>query len=119
MKTFIYVTGKKYDGMMGRCYRPTDRSYHRYGERGIKVCSEWIKDINSFRQWVELELQELGISKDEFVANPRQFQLDRINTDSDYTPGNCRLASPQLNGRNKSGLLKQVVSAEGEIIELG
>lgn len=46
---FNYLAGKKYDGMLGRCYRETDRSYKNYGARGIRVCSDWIQDINNFK----------------------------------------------------------------------
>jgi hypothetical protein len=118
-KSFIYISNKKYDGMMGRCYRPKDGSYKNYGERGIRVCSAWIKDIDVFRCWLKAELIRLNIEEEEFCQNPKQYQLDRINTDGHYTPDNCRLASPQCNGRNRRTTARRVIiSAEGEEISL-
>jgi hypothetical protein len=50
VKGFGYVSSKKYDGMFGRCYRKTDPSFPNYGGRGIRMCGEWIKDIETFRK---------------------------------------------------------------------
>lgn len=118
-KDFKYVSGKKYDGMMGRCYRESDRSYSRYGERGIKVCASWIKDINIFRLWLLSELDRNNISIELFISNSKSYQLDRINTDGHYSPDNCRIVTPQVNARNKERTKGQkIISAEGEEIEI-
>lgn len=118
-KDFKHISSKKYDGMMGRCYRPTETSYASYGGKGIKVCSEWIKDINSFRGWLTSYLLKNGISIEEFVNNPKQYQIDRIDPFDHYKPSNCRLSNPQEQARNKRRkALYAVVSAEGEIIEI-
>lgn len=110
---FKYFADKKYDGMMGRCYRPGDRSFKNYGKRGIRVCSAWIKDIGAFRAWVMGELVRLGMTTKEF---DNRLQLDRINADGHYTPENCRLVSVQANSRNRRGVNRFFVSAEGEKI---
>ena len=116
-KNWINVTGKKYDGFMGRCYRETDRSYPNYGGKGVKVCSDWIKDIQNFRDWVESELESMGVSKDNFSANSRLYTVDRIDNSDHYRPGNCRLVNLHAQGRNKSNRTKrEVVSCEGEVI---
>jgi len=36
--------------MIGRCTRPTDPLYERYGARGVRVCQEWL-DFARFREW--------------------------------------------------------------------
>lgn len=116
-RDFIYYSGKKYDGMMGRCYRPSDRSYKHYGGRGIKVCGSWIKDIQKFREWLLLELSKMGESGDTLITLSKQFQLDRIDSNGHYSSENCRLSTPQTNTRNRrvtGG--KTVISAEGEEI---
>lgn len=120
IKDFNYVSSKKYDGMMGRCYRTKDPSYANYGGRGIRVSGDWIKDINQFRAFLLRELENKNISIDEFVNSSAKFQLDRINVDGHYTAENCRLVSPQSNVRNRraSVLGKSITSAEGEVIEL-
>jgi hypothetical protein len=116
-KDFNYVSGKKYDGMMGRCYRPSESSYESYGGRGIKVCSSWIKDINTFRTWVSDQLYYLKVSIDEFTANPKKYSLDRIDSNGHYAPENCRLVSSQEQSRNISKRNKKIyVSSEGEKI---
>jgi len=116
-KHFGYVSLKKYDGMMGRCYREKDASYSNYGARGIRVAKEWILDINNFRSWLLLELDRLEINVEEFINNSSQYQLDRIDRSGHYTPNNCRLVSPQVNGRNRnSRKLDIIISAEGEEI---
>jgi len=118
-KDFNFRSGKKYDGMMGRCYRQNDPTYPNYGGRGIKVCSAWIKDINAFRRWLMLELQANNITIEAFTNNSKYYQLDRIDTDGHYEPNNCRIATPQTNSRNRRiGVLKTIQSAEGETITL-
>jgi hypothetical protein len=112
-KDLNYHIGKRYDGMMGRCYRETDRSYKTYGGRGIKVCSEWIQNIENFKVWMLYQLVLLGITADEFVKNTKNYQLDRINNNGHYTPTNCRLVSPQENARNKGKPKRVIISAEG------
>ena len=112
--SFGYATNKKYDGMMGRCYREADRSYKNYGGRGIRVCLAWITDIESFRNWVRAELLRLGITEEEFATNSKSLQLDRTDVNGHYTPENCRLVSPQKNGRNKRKSTRRLYeTAEG------
>lgn len=114
--TFEYVTGKKYDGMMGRCYRETDASYKRYGAKGVRVCAAWIKDIDNFRAWVRAHLTAIGLPLDEFVARGAHFQLDRVDGGGHYTPANCRVVSAQANARNKGGRTRVYMSSEGESV---
>lgn len=116
-KTFDYISGKRYDGMMGRCYREKDPSYQNYGGRGIKVHSSWIKDISTFRLWFLSELSRIDIDVSEFVLNSKDYHLDRIDVNGHYTPENCRLISPQENSRNKrASNNRTIISAEGEEI---
>jgi len=114
-KSFNYVVGRKYDGMMGRCYRESDRSYANYGGRGIGVCSKWIEDINNFKVWLMAELFKNGIMEVEFVKNSKIYQLDRIDVNGHYIPENCRIVNPQQNSRNKQTGMRTVRSAEGTV----
>jgi hypothetical protein len=118
-KDFGYVTRKKYDGMIGRCYRANNKDYANYGGRGIRMCSAWIKNMNTFRDWILAELIRINVDVDTFVANSSKFQLDRIDCDGNYTPENCRLIDPQTNVRNQRRIKhRKVLSAEGEEIEI-
>lgn len=117
-KSLNYFLGKKYDGMMGRCYREKDISYVNYGARGIRVCSEWIKDVDSFRKWFIDELVKNKVELDQFLTRSKYYQLDRKDVNGHYTQENCRISSPQNNSRNKRILRgKTITSAEGEVYE--
>lgn len=66
-----------WDGMWSRCLYPRAKCYDRYGGRGIKVCDEW-REYDTFRAWAIAHGFRKGLS------------LDRINTDGNYEPLNCR-----------------------------
>lgn len=66
----------RWRGMMARCYDQSHSSYERYGGRGIKVCDRW-HDLETF----VAELPD-GYTKG--------AQLDRIDNDGDYEPGNVQ-----------------------------
>lgn len=75
--------------MLRRCYNPKDRSFARYGGRGIRVCPEWRKSYQAFKDWAMTH-----------GYNP-SLQLDRRNNDGDYTPENCRFITLKENIRNR------------------
>lgn len=64
-----------------RCYNPKDKYYSIYGGRGIVVCEEWLNSFESFRDWA---IQN-GYTDD--------LTIDRINTNGNYEPSNCRWVS--------------------------
>lgn len=73
-------------GMRVRCGRESDPHYKLYGGRGIAVCPEW----GSF----ETFYRDMG-------ARPPGKSLDRIDTNGNYEPGNCRWATPAEQGQNR------------------
>ncbi|HXB11347.1 MAG TPA: hypothetical protein VNZ45_05130 [Bacteroidia bacterium] len=73
--------------MRARCTRETNDNYMNYGGRGIKVCDRW-NDFNNF-------LEDMG-------ERPPGLQLDRIDNDGNYEPGNCRWVTPKENSNNRT-----------------
>lgn len=62
----------------------------RYFQRGISVCDEWKNNFNSFEEWAKQNDYAKGL------------QLDRINNDKGYSPGNCRFVTSKTNNNNRS-----------------
>lgn len=72
--------------MKSRCNNSSNHAYKYYGGRGIKVCDRWAS-FDGF-------LADMG-------ERPIGMTLDRVNTDGDYEPGNCRWATMQEQGNNR------------------
>ena len=72
--------------MKGRCSNPNKNNYKYYGGRGIRVCDRW----NDFLNF----LKDMG-------DRPEGLELDRINTDGDYEPSNCRWVTHKQNAQNR------------------
>jgi hypothetical protein len=62
--------------MLKRCRNPHSKAYPDYGGRGIKVCKRWHK--------FEHFLADMG------ERPSARHELDRLNGDDDYKPGNVR-----------------------------
>jgi hypothetical protein len=86
--------------MKDRCRNPNISNFHRYGGRGISVCEEWSRSYASFRWWSL------------FNGYCKGLQIDRINNDGNYEPGNCRWVSNKVNANNK--VTSRFIEAFGE-----
>lgn len=71
-----------WQSMKRRC---NDPSFRNYGEKGIKVCARW-ENFANFA--VDMGDPPIGLS------------IDRINSNGDYEPNNCRWATPAEQMRN-------------------
>lgn len=94
---------KKWLHMKSRCLNEKDISFKNYGARGIKVCNEWL-DYNNFAKWS----LENGFKE--------ELELDRINTNGNYEPSNCRYITSLENRRNRRVTRKAVY--EGKVMTL-
>lgn len=92
MKNRLYSI---YQGMTKRCYYPDNQNYKYYGGKGIVICNEWKSDFSAFKKWA--------------LENGYQDNLtiDRINTNGNYEPSNCRWVSmkEQCNNRTSNHLI--------------
>jgi hypothetical protein len=79
---------QSWKAMRSRCNNPGNVSFYRYGGRGISICSRW-DDFKTF-------LADMG------PRPSKNHTLDRIDTDGDYTPANCRWSSSRVQSRNRT-----------------
>jgi hypothetical protein len=79
-------TYNSWRAMLQRCKNPKHDRYQYYGGRGVTVHAEWTKFENF--------LKDMG-------ERPDGKTLDRIETNGNYEPGNCRWATKKQQERNK------------------
>lgn len=87
-------------GMKARCYNSNDPVYANWGGRGITVCDEWKNDFACFYNWAT----ENGYNDN--------LTIDRIDNDGNYTPNNCRWASPKQQARNRRSNINITIGNE-------
>jgi hypothetical protein len=73
--------------MKQRCDNKNCRDYQNYGARGVVVCRRWKKSFKDF-------LEDVG-------ERPNGKELDRINNDKGYEPGNIRWVTHAENVANR------------------
>lgn len=76
-----------WQSMRQRCRDRNHKSWKWYGARGIKVCERWA----SFANFVA----DMG-------PKPPGLSIDRIDSNGDYEPANCRWVDMLTQARNKT-----------------
>lgn len=75
--------------MRQRCNNPNNKSYPNYGGKGVKICEEW-NDYSIFRSWA----LNNGYTD--------ELSIDRINSNGNYEPSNCRWANDKVQMNNQT-----------------
>lgn len=76
-----------WSGMKQRCMRSSNKSFADYGGRGIYVCDEW-HEYAPFYSWAMSNGYRRGL------------QVDRVDNDGPYSPGNCKFSTVSENCNN-------------------
>lgn len=90
--------------MRQRCTNENCINYKNYGGKGICVCDEW-NDFENFYNWA--------------ISNgyEEHLTIDRISSNGDYTPHNCRWVTQKEQQNNRTN--NRLIEFCGEIHTLG
>lgn len=83
-----------WNGMKQRVSNKNRPKYKYYGGRGISICKEWFDSFESFSKWA----YENGYKESVPYG---VCTLDRIDTNGNYEPSNCRWVTIAENNRNR------------------
>lgn len=93
--------GRIFNKMKSRCYNSKSKDYRWYGEKGIKICDEWMNNPKLFEEWA---------INNGYADN---LTIDRINENKNYCPENCQWITIKRNAKYKS--TTSLINIDGEI----
>lgn len=93
-------------GAVSRCTDPGSQAWRNYGGRGISICDEWRTDAEAFIHACLAAGWRTGL------------EIDRIDNEAGYCPGNIRCVPRRVNSwntrRSNARSLPQCVYAAGD-----
>jgi hypothetical protein len=96
---------------INRCRNPNDAAWPNYGGRGIRVHPAWVSDRKEYLRYL--------VSLDGW--DKPNLELDRIDCDGDYAPGNLRFITKAENAKNKRSvpaMQSRIAELEARVAEL-
>ncbi len=88
-----------WSSMKYRCQNPKDKRFLSYGGRGIQVCTKWKQSFQTF-------FEDMG------PRPSKDYSINRIDNDGDYTPSNCEWATSREQSRNT--IKTRIISYQGK-----
>ncbi len=86
--------------MKERCLNENCKDYYNYGKRGIIICDEWIDSFERFYKYMGNKPSPI-------------HSLDRIDSDGNYEPSNCKWSTPTEQSQNRlSNKIKNKAEAD-------
>jgi len=80
---------KAWQNAKSRCYNEKNDVFYLYGGRGISMCERWQKSFENF-------FADMG------PRPSHAHSLDRIDSNGNYEPNNCRWATDDVQNNNRS-----------------
>lgn len=96
------ITYNSWRSMRNRCLYNNENAKH-YKHKGITICKEWVDNFDKF-------IEDMG-------ERPIGTTLDRIDSNGNYEPSNCRWASHKEQQNNKYNLTS--IEYEGAVHTIG
>lgn len=98
-----------WNNIVKRCENASDRTYQKYGAKGITLCEEWKNSFVAFRDWA----YAAGYDKN---APPGECTIDRIDNSKGYSPDNCRWVNRVIQQNNRSVNHRLEINGESHTI---
>ena len=96
---------RAWGSMIERCCNPQTTGYSNYGGRGITICPRWRNSYEDF-------LEDMGRKP----FPPSDYHLDRIDSNGNYEPSNCRWAPYwKQENRRPSGALETILGKLSDV----
>lgn len=74
-----------------RCYKKRHKAYKYYGERGVRMCDEWLNNVTAFANWCLAHGWEHGLQVDKDIKGDGLL----------YSPETCSIVTCKVNQNNR------------------